>query len=231
MRKKSDWPANSSLPVAVPGLKFVAAGVFAVCIFFAAGWQIAGGIAVFITGFVCWFFRDPERAAPTDSDSAVVSPADGRIVRIATVYQGEYVDGEALKVSIFMNIFNVHVNRIPFSGTIEEINYSRGKFFNASLDKSSEHNERNALKIRTGIGHVYTVVQVAGLVARRIVCKLNKGSDVRRGARYGMICFGSRLDLYLPVNTETTVSEGTRVRAGSTVLGHLRPPDKTTAAT
>ena len=215
-----NWPVNSYLPVAVPGVKFIAAAGMITGIFFYTGPLWAAILCLLMTGFICWFFRDPEREF-SGPENALISPADGRIIRIDQVKEGEYVDSPMQKVSIFMNVFNVHVNRIPFSGTVQEVCYTPGRFVNASFDKASEHNERNALAIKTDNGAVYKVVQVAGLIARRIVCKAGKGNSVQKGARYGMISFGSRLDLYLPPDTKIAVSMGRKVRAGTSVIGFM----------
>ncbi|WP_245809336.1 phosphatidylserine decarboxylase family protein [Desulfamplus magnetovallimortis] len=174
-----------------------------------------------LTLFVCWFFRDPEREIPDDPE-AIVSPADGRVIIVEKVESSEFIDEPVIKLSIFMNVFNVHVNRIPFSGEVQKVVYIPGKFVNASFDKASEDNERNALVIKTDSGLCYGVVQIAGLIARRIVCSVKTGDLMLKGKRYGMICFGSRLDLYLPLETRVEVNVGEKVKAGSTVLGYFR---------
>ncbi len=179
-----------------------------------------GVAALALTAFVCWFFRDPDRLIPGEVN-ALVSPADGRVVKAEAVMENDYVDGPCTMVSIFMNVFNVHVNRVPFTGTVDRAVYFPGKFFNASLDKASKDNERNALVIRTDQGRYYGVVQIAGLVARRIVCDVKPGDTLVRGDRYGMICFGSRLDLYLPTDTRICVKVGERVSAGASTIGFL----------
>ena len=209
------------LPVAVPGLIFIFASGIITGLLFYFEWAIPAWAALFVACFVCWFFRDPERFIPKQA-GAIVSPADGKVIVIEKVTDGEYVDTEALKISIFMNVFNVHVNRMPFDGVIKEVNYTPGKFFNASLDKASEFNERSALTIKTDAGHVFKVVQIAGLIARRIVCKIEENTFLRRGDRYGMIRFGSRLDLYLPCDTKVVVTKGQKVSAGSSILGYFK---------
>lgn len=215
-----NWPVNSYLPVAVPGVKFIAAAGMITGIFFYTGPLWAAIFCLLVTGFICWFFRDPEREF-SGPENALISPADGRVIRIDEVDGGENATFAMRKVSIFMNVFNVHVNRVPFTGTVQEVQYTPGKFLNASFDKASEHNERNALAIKADSGAVYKVVQVAGLIARRIVCKTGKGAAVQKGARYGMICFGSRLDLYLPPDTKIAVSIGQKVKAGTCVIGFI----------
>jgi phosphatidylserine decarboxylase len=217
--------SRAYLPVAVPGLIFIFISAILTGFVFYFELIVLGWIASFVTCFVCWFFRDPERFIPKEK-GAIVSPADGKVIVVKKIISGEdgseYVDTEALKISIFMNVFNVHVNRVPFDGIVEEVKYTSGKFFNASFDKASVHNERNALTIKTEAGYTFKVVQIAGLIARRIVCKIKEKSVLRRGDRYGMIRFGSRLDLYLPLDTDIVVSEGQKVRAGSSILGYFK---------
>jgi len=169
--------------------------------------------------FVLQFFRDPPRLAP-DSATAVLSPADGRIVAVEQV-RDAYADRDALKISVFMNVFNVHANRSPIDGTVERVRYFPGRFFNASLDKASLENERNAMVLRTSSGRIVTAVQVAGLVAKRILCYAKPGDALARGQRYGFIRFGSRVDVYLPLDARPRVALGDKVRATSTVLADL----------
>ncbi|MGD9945554.1 MAG: phosphatidylserine decarboxylase [Burkholderiaceae bacterium] len=172
--------------------------------------------------FVLQFFRDPPRRVPA-GDELVLSPADGRVIVVGKA-RDPYADRDALKISVFMNVFNVHSNRAPVDGRIERIDYFPGKFVNADLDKASEHNERNALQIRTGGGALIGCVQVAGLVARRILCYVNSGDALRRGQRFGFIRFGSRVDLYLPLDARPRVGVGEKVYATETVLAELPAP-------
>jgi phosphatidylserine decarboxylase len=169
--------------------------------------------------FVLQFFRDPAREVPGDAKS-VLSPADGRIVAIQPV-RDPWLDRDALKISVFMNVFNVHSNRSPVDGVVKRRWYNPGKFINADLDKASTENERNALHIRTAEGHDVTCVQVAGLIARRILCYVEPGASLARGERYGFIRFGSRVDLYLPTDVRIKVTIGDKVRATSTILAEL----------
>ncbi len=169
-------------------------------------------IAIFVTQF----FRDPPRQLP-DNPNAIVSPADGRVVFVGKA-RDPFLNRDALKISVFMNVFNVHSNRSPVDGVIQNVWYHPGKFFNADLDKASGENERNALWIKTDPGDDITCVQIAGLVARRILCYVGKGDRLARGQRYGFIRFGSRVDLYLPLDTYVKVSIGVKVFATSTVL-------------
>jgi phosphatidylserine decarboxylase len=169
--------------------------------------------------FVIQFFRDPAREVPTLA-SAVLSPADGRIVKVERA-QDVHTQRETLLISVFMNVFNVHSNRSPVDGTVESVTYSRGSFINADLDKASTENERNAMVMRLGSGERVTVVQVAGLIARRILCYVKAGDRLARGQRYGFIRFGSRVDVYLPVSARPRVAVGDIVHATSTVLAEL----------
>jgi len=169
--------------------------------------------------FVLQFFRDPARIIVA-GEKSVVSPADGRIVAIEKTHD-QYANREALKVSVFMNVFNVHSNRAPVDGEILGIWYSPGKFVNADLDKASTENERNAVWLRTPDGQDVTSVQVAGLIARRILCYVEKGAVLKRGQRYGFIRFGSRVDVYLPITARVRVAIGDRVSASSTLLAEL----------
>ncbi|MBF0113139.1 MAG: phosphatidylserine decarboxylase family protein [Desulfamplus sp.] len=214
--KKNHWPHRASMPIAAPSIKFIVVAVAVTMQLFFIGWVVLGGLALFITLFVCWFFRDP------DEKNCVVSPADGKIIVVDKLSTNEFTKKSCIKISIFMNVFNVHVNRIPFKGVIEDVIYVHGKFINASFDKASEHNERNALVIRTESGATYGVVQIAGLIARRIVCRVKRGDLMERGSRYGMICFGSRLDLYLPSESRIAVDIGQKVAAGTTILAYFQ---------
>jgi phosphatidylserine decarboxylase len=169
--------------------------------------------------FVIQFFRDPPRHVPTLA-SAVLSPADGRIVKVQRA-QDMHTQRETLLISVFMNVFNVHSNRSPVDGAVESVVYSRGSFVNADLDKASIENERNAMVMRLDSGERITVVQVAGLIARRILCYVKEGDRLVRGQRYGFIRFGSRVDVYLPVSARPRVAVGDIVHATTTVLAEL----------
>lgn len=197
--------------------------------FIAIAFFVAVFASFFFTGFIallCWlalafvvqFFRDPPRVVPTEKN-VVLSPADGRIVKIETV-RDPYADRDALLISVFMNVFNVHSNRSSVDGTIRDVQYFPGKFVNADLDKASVENERNAMVIDAG-GHTVTLVQVAGLIARRILCYVRPGDRLERGQRYGFIRFGSRVDVYLPADAMPHVSPGDKVSATSTILASL----------
>ncbi|MBF2734647.1 MAG: phosphatidylserine decarboxylase [Betaproteobacteria bacterium AqS2] len=169
--------------------------------------------------FVLQFFRDPKRAIPAQP-GAVVAPADGRVIEVGPA-QDPLLERPAQKISVFMNVFNVHANRIPAAGEIVAAKYTPGRFVNAALDKASAENEANALAVRTESAQEITFVQIAGLVARRIMSYVKTGDQVRRGQRYGFIRFGSRVDVYLPEDAEIRVAPGDRVSGGEDVLALL----------
>jgi len=173
--------------------------------------------------FLLQFFRDPPRDVP-DDPQAVLSPADGRIVEVSRTHD-PYAKRDALKVSVFMNVFNVHSNRSPVDGVVKERWYFPGAFVNAALDKASLENERNALRLRTPDGRDVTCVQVAGLIARRILCYVDAGAELKRGERFGFIRFGSRVDVYLPLDAEIRASLGDKVYAAQSVLAWVKTPN------
>jgi phosphatidylserine decarboxylase len=188
-----------------------------------AAWALVGlawSIPLWLlAAFVTQFFRDPPRRVSADS-RAIVSPADGRIVRVEAVSDPN-TGHDALLISVFMNVFNVHSNRAPVDGVIEKIQYRPGAFVNADLDKASENNEANAIVLRTPAGERISVVQVAGLIARRILCYVHTGDHLTRGQRFGFIRFGSRVDVYLPRFARPMVAVGDAVHAGTSVLAEL----------
>ncbi len=205
--------------IAREGWPFLGASVaLALVVTFLACWAWAAPFWL-IALFVLQFFRDPPREVP-GNEKSVLSPADGRIVAIQPV-RDPWLDRDALKISVFMNVFNVHSNRSPVDGEVKRRWYNPGKFVNADLDKASTENERNALHIRSTTGHDVTCVQVAGLIARRILCYVEAGAQLVRGQRYGFIRFGSRVDLYLPTDVRVKVTIGDKVRATSTILAEL----------
>ncbi len=183
------------------------------------GWGLGAPLWI-IALFVLQFFRDPARPIPGNAKS-VLSPADGRIVAVEKTLD-PWLNREALKVSVFMNVFNVHSNRSPVDGQVQQRWYNPGKFINADLDKASTENERNALHIKASAnGADITCVKVAGLIARRILCYVEGGKALARGERYGFIRFGSRVDVYLPLDTRVLVTIGEKVSASATVLAEL----------
>jgi len=201
----------------------IAAAVSLLVTYFWGWWSVPLWLA---SAFILQFFRDPPREVP-DDPSAVLSPADGRVVEVS---RGEdpYLRREALKVSVFMNVFNVHSNRAPADGVVKERWYVGGAFVNAALDKASLSNERNALWIQRDDGRDLTCVQVAGLIARRILCYVEPGARLARGQRFGFIRFGSRVDLYLPPDAEVKAAIGEKVYAAESVLAWLKTPSSKT---
>ncbi len=203
------------------GLPFIIPlGVFTIVLaFFGFAWLTA--IFLIATAFVAWFFRNPQRKI-LDDTKAVVSPADGEIIKIEDIMKNDLLKGPSKKVSIFMNIFNVHVNRMPYSGVVKGIYYNKGDFFSADLDKASLFNERNSILIKTDDGKEILTVQIAGLIARRIECWVKEGMNVSKGERFGLIRFGSRLEVFLPPDSITSVKVGDKVKAGETPIGWLK---------
>ena len=183
-------------------------------------WWLLAAIAWVAFVFVLQFFRDPPRNVPAQPN-AVLAPADGRIVRIGPA-RDPYVNRDALMISVFMNVFNVHSNRSPVDATVADAWYHPGKFVNASFEKASSDNERNALRLVTDNGTEIVCVQIAGLIARRILCYVKRGDKLARGERYGFIRFGSRVDLYLPADAVPRASVGDKVHATETVVAELR---------
>ncbi len=217
-RSWSDPPSQTAFPVARAGYPFIFASAFATAVFALLGMAVLAIAGLLITGFICFFFRDPDRLIPV-GEGIVVSPADGKVIAVVPVDQTPYFDGACTRISVFMSIFNVHVNRVPHEGTIRRVHYHPGKFFSANLDKASTDNEHNALLLESPSGRQVGFVQIAGLVARRIICAVQPGDVLQRGQRFGLICFGSRLDIYLPRDTDVQVAKGDKVKAGSTIVG------------
>ncbi len=208
------------IPIAREGYPFVWFSAFCTLIFAVLDLYLLALVLVVITGFILAFFRDPERFVDSGDDT-VVAPADGRIIVVETVEYNTFTEARAKKISIFMNVFNVHVNRLPCSGIVERISYQPGKFYAADSDKAALENEYCAVILQKSEDQRLAVVQMAGLIARRIVCWLEPGDLVDKGRRFGLIRFGSRVDLYLPEKTEIIVTNGQKVRAGETVLGRF----------
>ncbi|MDH5667048.1 MAG: phosphatidylserine decarboxylase family protein [Nitrospira sp.] len=209
------------IPFAKEGIPFIAipAGVMLVSAW--QGWFIIAGGAALLTAFVAWFFRNPARVIPKDPH-LIVAPGDGKVIAIEEEFEPRYLKERALRVTIFLNVFNVHINRMPCDGMVEEVQYQPGMFLVASKPEATIRNEQNALMIRTVEGVKVLCVQVAGLIARRIVCWAAAQDRAMRGERYGLIRFGSRMDTFLPLGTNLRVSVGDRVKGGETILGELR---------
>ncbi len=185
------------------------------------GWWPLSALSLFLAVFSAYFFRNPERLPPIGS-SLVASPADGKVIYVGTAKEPEFSQQEMLKVSIFMSLFDVHVNRVPVDGTVRDMKYHKGRFLAASEDRASEENERNALLIETARGQKLVLVQVAGLVARRIICYPTLGSFILKGQRMGLIRFGSRCDMFFPLGTQLVVKKGDKVIGGETILAQLK---------
>ena len=208
------------LPVAKEGMIFILPlGVLSLLLW-GFRFPVLAAFCTFLTLFVVYFFRDPERGAPP-GEKAILSPADGKVIQVQPCVEERFLRGPAIKVSVFMSLFNVHVNRNPLSGKIVDSSYSSGEFLRADRDRASAANEQNALLVETAEGARLLVIQIAGLIARRIVCWVKKGDWVVRGQRFGLIRFGSRLDIYLPRDTQLQVRVGQKALAGQTILGHL----------
>jgi phosphatidylserine decarboxylase len=212
-------PAYPHPIIAREGWPFLAVAVAAALVVgyvAGAGWSLPLWLAA---AFVLQFFRDPPRAVPEDA-RAVVAAADGRVVAVEQA-RDPWLEREALKISVFMNVFNVHSNRAPVDGTVRQRWYHAGRFVNAALDKASLENERNALWLRTRSGADVTCVQIAGLIARRILCYVEAGAELSKGERFGFIRFGSRVDLYLPADAQAVAAIGDKVYAAESVLARL----------
>jgi phosphatidylserine decarboxylase len=187
---------------------------------FTMDWVASGCILLLITLSVAAFFRDPERTPPR-GEGLIVSPADGKVVSIAEVKEQSSFPEAMTRISIFLSPLDVHINRTPVTGKIEEIKYQRGKFLAAYKREASARNEQNALRVVDGKGRRFGVVQIAGVLARRIVCRVKAGDALMRGERFGLIMFGSRTDAYLPEGCRIEVTEGQRVKGGETILGRF----------
>lgn len=205
--------------IAREGWPFLAIAAGVAVVFTWLAWTLLAVLAWCAFVFVLQFFRDPARTIPSEP-KAVLSPADGRIVKVEKV-RDPYLERDALKISVFMNVFNVHSNRSPVDATVVNRWYHAGSFLNAALDKASLENERNALHLRTASGQDVTCVQIAGLVARRILCYVEPGATLTRGQRYGFIRFGSRVDVYLDPSARPRVAVGDKVAATETILAEL----------
>jgi len=214
---------SPTIPVTKEGVPFIGFVALAAIVFALLEWSVLAAAALAAGAFVIYFFRDPERVVPSEP-GAVVSPADGKVIEIREDFEGSLQGQEVRRISIFMNIFDVHVNRAPITGKVEQIQYQPGCFFPADRAGASVRNERNALLLRSEGGESCTVVQVAGFIARRIVCWAEVGDTVHRGERFGLIRFGSRLDVYMPREYSVLVKVGQRVVAGQSVLAR-RPAE------
>jgi phosphatidylserine decarboxylase len=213
---------NQHQPIAIEGYPFIGLFAFFALFFAAVDWYCLATITLGLTLFAVYFFRNPDRIPP-GGDDAIVAPADGKIIFVGKVPEERYFGGqEVTKISIFMNVFNVHVNRVPINCKVIDQFYNQGRFLNASLDKASMENEQAGLLLETATGGKILCVQIAGLVARRIVCYPVIGDQLIRGQRFGLIRFGSRVDLYFADGVEVAARLGEKTVAGETVLGYLQ---------
>lgn len=219
-QRRADGPPLMDEPVIREGWPFVALGAILAALGFAAAGPWLGAPCLVLTAFVVNFFRNPGRTVPA-GPGAVVAPADGVVCEVAEEPSPRLVDGPARRVSIFMNVFDVHVNRTPIAGRVVEVVYNPGRFLAANVPKASLENEQNALVLESAGGRRVLVVQIAGLIARRIVNYARPGDRLARGQRFGLIRFGSRVDVYLPIDAEVAVGQGQRVVGGETVLARL----------
>jgi phosphatidylserine decarboxylase len=213
---------DNKLPIAREGIPFILTGIGLTCVFLILDLLVLAIPLAVLTSFIIFFFRDPERNL-VNSEKAVLTPADGKIIAIERLTNGDNRSKDtAVKLSIFMSLFNSHINRIPVGGRISQLTYHPGKFFSANLDKASLHNENNMVMLETDNREKIVLVQIAGLIARRIVCWVKAGDYVKAGQRFGLIRFGSRLEVYLPPDSTITVRKGEKVKAGQTIIGYLR---------
>ncbi|MDB4470762.1 phosphatidylserine decarboxylase family protein [Deltaproteobacteria bacterium] len=211
---------NQNQPIATEGYPFIALFAFVTLVFALLGWGFLTFVLLLLTLFTVYFFRNPERVIP-GGDNLVVAPADGKVIFVGDVDEPRYFQERVTKVSIFMNVFNVHVNRAPCAGKVVDMYYQKGEFLNASLDKAASCNEQSGVLLETESGSRILFVQIAGLVARRIVTYPVIGSLLERGMRYGLIRFGSRVDIYFPKGSDVDITLGEATVAGETILGTL----------
>jgi len=209
------WPiAKEGLPFLIPAALFTLA-------FGLLGWKLLTILGIFLTLFIAFFFRNPERKIP-DLQDAILSPADGKVIYVGESQEDRFLKEKTLKVSIFMSLFNVHLNRFPVSGKVIDRSYLPGKFFVANVEKSSLLNEQNALILEKEDRFRILLVQIAGFVARRIVCYVKPGDLLKKGEIFGLIRFGSRVDLYLPLSVSPAVKVGQKVKGGESIIGYQR---------
>ena len=209
------------VPIVKEGIPFVGIGAGVTLLAGFLGWAVVALLAGGLTLFTAWFFRNPARVIP-QGPGLVVAPGDGTVISIEEEFEPRFIKDRSVRLTIFLNVFDVHVNRVPCEGVVEDIQYQPGAFLVASKPEATLKNEQNALFLRTSQGAKVLCVQVAGLIARRIVCWLSPGDRVARGERFGLIRFGSRMDTFLPLGTALKVSVGDRVKGGETIVGVLR---------
>ena len=209
------------VPIVKEGIPFVGIGAGVTLLAGFLGWAVVALLAGGLTLFTAWFFRNPARVIP-QGPGLVVAPGDGTVISIEEEFEPRFIKDRSVRLTIFLNVFDVHVNRVPCEGVVEDIQYQPGAYLVASKPEATLKNEQNALFLRTSQGAKVLCVQVAGLIARRIVCWLSPGDRVARGERFGLIRFGSRMDTFLPLGTALKVSVGDRVKGGETIVGVLR---------
>jgi len=210
---------NQNTPIAVEGYPFVFGAAFVTLVLALLSWKIPALLLLCVTCFIAYFFRNPQRRSP-EGENLVLAPADGVVIYLGNASE-KHLGEEMLKISIFMSVFNVHINRVPLSGKVLDTFYIRGKFLDVRDEKATFENEQSGMILETEKGQKIVVVQVAGLIARRIISYPEKGDILRRGTRYGLIRFGSRLDVFLPKDIDLRVAVGDRTVAGETVIGSL----------
>lgn len=209
------------VPIVKEGFPFVGIGAGVTLLAGLLGWVVVAAVAGGLSLFTAWFFRNPARVVP-QGPGLVVAPGDGTVIAVEQEFEPRFIKDRSVRLSIFLNVFDVHVNRIPCEGVVENIQYQPGAFLVASQPEATLKNEQNALFLQTAQGAKIVCVQVAGLIARRIVCWLSPGDRVMRGERFGLIRFGSRMDTFVPLGTDVRVAVGDRVKGGETIVGVLR---------
>jgi len=211
--KEKEWPiAKEGFPFLIPAILFT--------LFFAGmGWTVLAVVGILLSLFIAFFFRNPRRKIPV-LENVILSPADGKVLKVEECEEKDFLKERALKVSIFMSLFDVHVNRSPVSGKVLEKSYYPGRFLMANLEKSSLLNERNAMALETEDRAKILLIQIAGFVARRIVCYAKAGDILKKGEIFGLIRFGSRIDLYLPADVKPIVKVGQHVKGGESIIGY-----------
>lgn len=209
------------IPFAKEGFPFIGITAGVTLIAGWLGWTVLAVGAALLTLFVCWFFRNPARVIP-QGPNLVVAPGDGKVIAIEEEFEPRFLKDRSIRLTIFLNVFDVHINRVPCEGVVRDVQYQPGLFLVASRPDATIKNEQNALLLMTPKGVKVLCVQVAGLIARRIVCWVSAGDRVQRGERFGLIRFGSRMDTFVPVGTVIMVKVGDRVKGGETILGELQ---------
>jgi phosphatidylserine decarboxylase len=211
-------PDTKRNPIASQGYPLILAGVVLIFLGIIGHWPWLTALGVLATGFFTYFFRDPERPIPAETE-VIVSPADGKVVLVDKVQEKEFLKSQARRVAIFMNVFDVHVNRSPVAGEVREVEHRSGEYKAAFRQDAAVRNEQQSMLLTAATGGQVLVVQIAGLLARRIISFVKPGQLLTRGERFGMICFGSRVDVYLPGEADIQVKVGDRVKAGSSIIG------------